>query len=71
MRHPGNERGGAEAAGARAEAAAKLQEIPVMAKGVRQSNAIDKKWVVVGAAAAAMGGLAVLASRRTRSPKAM
>jgi predicted amino acid dehydrogenase len=51
----------------KAEAAAKLQAIPVMAKGVKQSNGIDKKWLVVGAAAAA-GGLAMLVARRKGSP---
>lgn len=51
-----------------AEAAARLQAIPVMAKGVKQTNGIDKKWVVVGAAAAA-GGLAMLAARRKGAAK--
>ncbi len=44
----------------RAEAQAKLQEIPVMAKGVRASGSFDKRWLTVGAVVA--GVVAVVAA---------
>ena len=48
----------------KAEAGRKLQDIPIMAKGVKQSNGMDKKWIVLGAAVA--GGLALLIAGRRR-----
>ena len=36
----------------RAEASRKLQDIPMMAKGVKQSSGFDKRWLTVGAAIA-------------------
>ncbi|MBW7885029.1 MAG: serine carboxypeptidase [Caldilineaceae bacterium] len=49
----------------KADAARRLQEIPVMAKGVRQANGIDKRWFTVGAAVA--GGVLLLLSNRARN----
>jgi len=42
-------------AGVRAEAQRKLQDIPIMAKGVKQSGSFDKRWLTVGALGAAVG----------------
>ncbi|BAM00614.1 MULTISPECIES: serine carboxypeptidase [Caldilinea] len=53
-------------AAVQAEAQRKLQEIPVMAKGVRQSNGFDKRWLTVGAAGAALGTLAWTLTGRRR-----
>jgi hypothetical protein len=48
----------------RDEASRKIQEIPVMAKGVTASNGIDKKWLAIGALATA--GLALIVAGRRR-----
>ncbi|MCS6828033.1 MAG: serine carboxypeptidase [Caldilinea sp.] len=53
-------------AAVQAEAQRKLQDIPVMAKGVRQSNGFDKRWLTVGAASAAIGALAWTLAGRGR-----
>ncbi|MBK8045731.1 MAG: serine carboxypeptidase [Anaerolineales bacterium] len=46
---------------ARAEAQRKLQDIPVMAKGVKASGSFDKRWITVGAiGAGAVAGLLAL-----------
>ena len=50
----------------RAEAERKLQEIPVMAKGVKQSSGFDKRWLTVGAAGAALGALVLAMLGRGR-----
>ena len=50
----------------RAEAERKLQEIPVMAKGVKQSSGFDKRWLTVGAAGAARGALLLTLTGRAR-----
>jgi predicted amino acid dehydrogenase len=52
----------------RADAQYKLQDIPIMAKGVKQTGAFDKRWLTVGAVVAALGAL-VLALIGRRSTK--
>ena len=47
----------------RAEAERKLLDIPVMAKGVKQSNTFDKRWITVGAT---LGVLALTLFARLR-----
>jgi len=51
-------------ASVRAEAQRKLQDIPIMAKGVKQSGSFDKRWLTVGAAGAALGALALAIAGR-------
>ena len=46
------------------EAQAKLQEIPVMAKGVRAAGSFDKRWLTVGAAVAGVVALVIAGLRR-------
>jgi len=53
-------------AAVRAEAQRKLQDIPIMAKGVKQSGAFDKRWLTVGAAGAAIGAMALAIAGRGR-----
>jgi len=48
----------------RADASRKIQEIPVMAKGVTASTGVDKKWLAIGGIVAA--GLALLVAGRRR-----
>ncbi|MFO7631098.1 MAG: serine carboxypeptidase [Caldilinea sp.] len=56
----------AQFAAVRAEAQRKLQDIPIMAKGVKQSGAFDKRWLTVGAAGAAIGAVALAIIGRRR-----
>ncbi len=51
-------------ASVRTEAQRKLQDIPIMAKGVKQAGAFDKRWLTVGAAAAALGAVVLTIAGR-------
>ncbi|MBE2240817.1 MAG: serine carboxypeptidase [Caldilineaceae bacterium] len=44
-------------ASVRAEAQRKLQDIPIMAKGVKQSGSFDKRWLTIGAVGAGAAAL--------------
>ena len=48
----------------RTEAQRRLQDIPIMAKGVKQAGSFDKRWLTVGAVGAALGAVALAIAGR-------
>lgn len=51
----------------RAEAERKLQDIPVMAKGVSASKGLDKRWITLGAAVAGVLALLLVGRKKAKS----
>jgi hypothetical protein len=51
----------------RAEAERKLQDIPVMAKGVSASKGLDKRWIGLGAAVVGLLALIFAGRKKTKA----